>query len=187
MRTSTPTWAQGNILSSSYKGELKKAMELLDSYPRVIFLGQSIVYGGSIISPSMEGITNKLELPVMEDTQMGMSIGLSLMGYIPVSIYPRFDFLLLATNQLVNHLDKIEEMSHGEYKTKVIIRVCVGATTPLYPGLQHCGDYTEAYKLLLNTIPVVRLEQPEQIVPEYQEALDRASSTILVELGDLYD
>ena len=38
---------------------------------------------------------------------MGMAIGLSLSGFIPVCCYPRFDFFILALNQAVNHLDKI--------------------------------------------------------------------------------
>ena len=42
---------------------------------------------------------------------MGLSLGLALQGFVPVSIYPRIDFLLSATNQLVNHLDKIRLMS----------------------------------------------------------------------------
>ena len=40
---------------------------------------------------------------------MGMSIGLALNGYIPITCFPRFDFLILAFNQLVNHLDKIKK------------------------------------------------------------------------------
>ena len=53
---------------------------------------------------------------------MGISTGLALSGYVPVTCYPRFDFLLLAMNQLVNHLDKIRVMSNNEFQPKVIIR-----------------------------------------------------------------
>ena len=45
---------------------------------------------------------------------MGMTIGLLMAGKIPVSIYPRWNFLLLAINQLVNHLDKLTEDSEME-------------------------------------------------------------------------
>ena len=53
----------------------------------------------------------KLELPVTEEMQMGMTIGLLMNGYIPVSIFPRWNFMLLAINQLVNHLDKLHIMN----------------------------------------------------------------------------
>ena len=99
--------------------------------------------------------SKKIELPLIEDTQMGMSIGLSLEGYIPISIYPRIDFLIIAMNQLVNHLEKIEEMSCGQFKPKVIIRTAIGSTKPLYPGLQHCSDYSDALKCILKNVNVI--------------------------------
>ena len=38
---------------------------------------------------------NKLyELPVAEEMQMGMTLGLSLLGKTPISIYPRWNFCL---------------------------------------------------------------------------------------------
>jgi pyruvate/2-oxoglutarate/acetoin dehydrogenase E1 component len=40
----------------------------------------------------------RLELPVFEDVQMEMSVGLALENFLPVSTYPKFDFLLLAFN-----------------------------------------------------------------------------------------
>mgnify|MGYP000117600495 CR=1 FL=1 len=64
----------------------------------------------------------RIELPVFEDTQMGIATGLALNGFIPVNCYPRFDFLILAMNQLVNHLDKIRYMSFNQFKPRVIIR-----------------------------------------------------------------
>ena len=172
-----------------YKEEVNKAMKILAEDPRVLFLGQTVAYPGSIIYTSLEGIPmdKRIELPVFEDTQMGISIGLSLLGYIPVSIYPRFDFLLLAVNQLVNHLDKIEEMSCGQYKPKVIIRTCIGSTNPLNPGLQHCQDYTEAFRQMLTSVVVVKLDKAKYILPSYTVALKWEGSTILVEVADNYN
>jgi hypothetical protein len=39
-----------------------------------------------------------IELPVAEEMQMGMTLGMALAGFVPVSIYPRWNFLLLAMN-----------------------------------------------------------------------------------------
>lgn len=174
----------------AYKDELTKAMKLLARNKRVIFLGQNIVYPGSIMSSSLQEIPNskKIELPLIEDAQMGMSLGLSLEGYIPVSIYPRIDFLIIAINQLVNHLDKIEEMSCGQFKPKVIVRTAIGSTKPLYPGLQHCSDYTEGLKHMLKNVKVVKLAHSQDIITAYKYALNRkdGKSTLLIEVADLY-
>ena len=53
-----------------------------------------------------------LEMPVDEEMQMGMTNGLAVAGTVPVSIYPRWNFLLLAVNQLVNHLDRMKFRPH---------------------------------------------------------------------------
>lgn len=173
----------------TYETELKNAMALLARDKRVVFIGQNIVYGGSIMSSSLQAIPNskKIELPLMEDAQMGMSIGFSLEGYIPVSIYPRMDFLIMAANQLANHLDKIEQMSRGQFKPKVIIRTAIGSTKPLYPGIQHCSDYTDALNHMLKNVEVVRLTSSKDVVPSYQRALEKdGKSTLLIEVADLY-
>src|SRR3989344_9511082 len=86
---------------TTYKEEIIKAMNNLASYDDTIFIGQSVRWKGTGLYWTIEGIPErkKIELPVFEDVQMGMSIGLSLEGFVPVSIYPRMDFLVLAYNQ----------------------------------------------------------------------------------------
>ena len=66
-------------------------------------------------------------MPVTEEMQMGITTGLMMAGYTPVSIFPRWNFLLLAMNQLVNHLDKFNIMTNGKYKSKAIIRTGIGS------------------------------------------------------------
>jgi pyruvate/2-oxoglutarate/acetoin dehydrogenase E1 component len=73
-------------------------------------------------------------MPVAEELQMGMSIGLSLEGYLPISCYPRMDFLPRAMDQIVNHLDLLEDLSKGLFMPKVIIRTSIGLESA---GLQH--------------------------------------------------
>jgi len=176
----------GDVLK--YFDELTNAMKFLSQNEKVIFLGQCVGCPGNALFKTMPDIdcSRKIELPVMEETQMGISIGLALAGFIPVTIYPRWNFLALATNQIANHLDKFPEMTNGRVRPKVIIRVCVGSTEPLHPGPQHCSDFTDAYKIMLNNINVVRLEDPNQICPAYKGALESDSSTILVEVADFY-
>jgi len=168
----------------TYNQECKRAMEELARNPRVIFLGQTVAFPGSRMFEAFKDIPleKRIELPLIEDAQMGISIGLSLQGYIPVSVYPRMDFLLCSTNQLVNHLNCCEEMSNGEWKPKVIIRTGIGSTKPLYPGIQHCSDYTEGLRALCKNINVARLERTSQILLEYQKALCSKKSTILIEV-----
>ena len=124
-------------------------------------------------------------MPVVEDFQMGFCTGLALMGYVPVCIFPRMDFLLLAANQLVTHLDRIPLQS--TYRPKVIVRTAVGATIPLNSGLQHTSSYVGAFDSMLRTVRVVDLTRSEDIVHSYQRALIDNGSFLLVEHQNLYN
>ena len=174
-----------------YFEELKKSMNYLAKNERTIFLGQAVKVPGTSMSNTFKEINlNKLiELPVAEEMQMGITIGLALNGNIPISIYPRWNFLILALNQLVNHLDKINIMSNEGFKVKTIIRTGIGSRRPLHPQHQHIGDFTEAVKKMCSTIDVIKLNNSEDIFPSYKKALNRkdGKSTLLVEFGDYYN
>jgi len=168
----------------NYNDELIRAMIWLSEKLDTIFIGQDVCYPGGPCYKTLVCVPEykKIEFPIAEDFQMGVSIGLSLMGYMPISVYPRCDFLILACNQLANHLDKIEEISCEQYRPKVIIRATIGSKTPLDPGPQHTSDYSNALKAMLKNIDVVRLEFAEQIFPGYQRAYESDRSTILIEV-----
>ena len=166
-----------------YKDELIKAMSYLADDDRVVFIGQCVRYPGHLLYTTLDHIpaSRRLEFPVAEDMQMGVCIGLALTGVIPISIYPRMDFLLIALNQLVNHLDKFEEMTCGQYIPKVIIRTMLGSIKPIYPGVQHSQDHTEALKLMLTNVDVVKLQHAHEILPAYEAAMKSKRSTVLVD------
>ncbi len=172
----------------SYFQELTKAMEMLARHPRAIFMGQSVAYPGTAMRNTLLNVPAEklLELPVAEDMQMGMAIGMSLSGELPICIYPRINFMFLCLNQLVLHLDKLPLYGNG-YKPKVIIRTAVATAKPLDPGPQHLGDYSEQFSEMLDTVLVQRLLTPDRIVPEYRAAMEREGSTLLVEYAELYD
>jgi len=190
MREAEHEWSFRTDMGT-YFNELVHAMEMLGSHKDTIFIGQAVKYPGTGMSRTLSTLKadKLLEFPVAEEFQLGFSIGMALQGYIPVSIYPRWNFLLLATNQLVNHLDKITDISNGQLNPKVIIRTSVGSERPLHPQHQHVGNYTEAFRSMLTNVDVVELHEPEDILPAYQEAYSATNkrSTILVEYGDYYN
>ena len=188
MREPTHTRERIKGLSpSSYSKELTKAMAWLGAQPDTIFIGQQVCYPGNAMFNTLSGVPmeKRIELPVMEDCQMGIALGMALTGKTVISIYPRFDFLLLAVNQLVNHIDKLADFTHHQYCAKVIIRVGIGSTKPMYPGVQHCGDYTEAFRKLVK-MPVAKLHFSEQVFKTYQNAYNALGSSLIVEDMGLY-
>lgn len=173
-----------------YFDELKRSMNFLASDPRTIFLGQAVGVAGTAMTNTLAEVPRDriIELPVAEEMQMGMTTGMALTGLVPVSIFPRWNFMLCAVNQLINHLDKVQAMSNNGYSTKAIIRTGIGSERPLHPQHQHVGDFSDAIRSMCTTIEVLRLEEPAEIFPAYQKALlrDDGRSTLLVEYGDYY-
>lgn len=169
-----------------YCAAITEAMTWLGQQPRTLFLGQAVRFDGQLLHQTLAGVPmeKRVEMPVIEDFQMGFSTGLSLGGFMPVSIFPRWDFLLLAANQLVNHLDKIPLMSG--YRPKVIIRTAVGDTTPLNPGPQHTQDHSDAFRRMLKTVKVWPLLNANDAMNLYRRAYDLPYPVIVVEQMRLY-
>ena len=120
----------------------------------------------------------------MEEVQTGMAIGMALNGYIPVSCYPRFDFLILAANQLINHLDKIDYLTNNNFKSKILIRTMIGSTKPLNAGLQHTQDHTNALKKLLQFSEVIKLNREDEIFDKYTNAISKKIKKVFIFIED---
>jgi pyruvate/2-oxoglutarate/acetoin dehydrogenase E1 component len=177
-----------NFNTMKYFEQLKKAMSILAENEKTIFIGQSVKYEGTGLYDSLTHLPDnkKIEFPVAEYLQSGIVNGMAIQGWIPVSIIPRWNFLLMAADQIINHLDKFITMSDGRCTPKVIIRVAVGSEYPIDPQCQHKGNFSEAFRSMLKNTEIIELHEPEQIVPAYKKALEREDgiSTILVEFAD---
>lgn len=174
-----------------YFEELKLAMNYLGSKEDTVFLGQAIAVPGTAMFNTLKEVDQekRIELPVFEDTQMGMSLGMALTGKKVISIFPRWNFLLCATNQLVSHVDKFPIMTEGKISPGLIIRTSVGSERPLFPGHQHIGNFSDQYRQMLKTVDVVELKEAGDVLPAYKHAYHRTDgkSTLLVEFGDYYN
>jgi pyruvate/2-oxoglutarate/acetoin dehydrogenase E1 component len=176
---------------ATYHDELTRAMNWLGQQDDVIFIGQGVGNPGTGLSKSLEQvpIEKRIEFPVAEEMQVGMCVGMSLKGIVPVCIIPRWNFALRAADQIVNHLDRLPIYSQGGYNPRVIIRVAVPSVHPFNPQSQHDADFSEAFKSMLRTVRVCKLDVPKYILPAYQGAFDWARngvSSIMVEYTDQY-
>jgi pyruvate/2-oxoglutarate/acetoin dehydrogenase E1 component len=183
-----------------YFDELCRAMDLVARQPNSVFIGQTSAVDGTAMHktlPSFEKTRLKYNTPydahqyvesvVCENLQVGMSIGMALQGYTVLSLFPRINFMLYGIDQLINHLDKLPFMGPEPHKPRAIIRTAIGSTFPIDPGPQHKYNYTRAIDLMCKTINVVKLEEPEQIFPAYEFALESSNSSLIVEISDFYN
>lgn len=175
---------------TTYKDKLTEAMTWLGEKEDTICTGYNCKY--SHFGGTLKGFPNDriVEMPLAEALMTGVSIGLSLDGWVPILPFERFDFITLAMDQIVNHLQKLAILSEGLHKPAVIIRACVGnKNTPLFTGPTHSQNFSMAFRHLVS-FPVIELKWSSGVVPEYQKAYERAKqgdSTLLVEFKDFYN
>lgn len=171
----------------NYRDAIKRAMGSLAEDKKRIFLGYNILYGSQAYGTLSEvPKEQRLETPVAENLMVGLAAGMSLEGYKPVVFFERHDFLLNALDAIVNHVDKIGKLSHGQFSMPVMIRAVVGSKKPLNPGLQHTQDFTETLEKLIS-FPVINLKNPAQIISEYGRFKESNSPVMFIERRDLYD
>ena len=171
-----------------YKDALTEAMKNLAELEDSVFIGQQIVYQGNPMSTTLGFVPKEkmIEVPVMEESQMGISLGMAMAGKRVITFYPRWDFIICAANQLINHVDKIGIMSQEKWKPNLIIRLGKGSDKPIDPGHQHRGNYFEEFKSLCKNIEFHDLKTPEDIELAYKYATNEGGIHILVEYPELY-
>lgn len=170
-----------------YLEKLKEAMEIIAERKDSIFIGQQIVYYGNPMSKTVVDISKDkmIETPVMEETQMGMSLGLAMTGKFVVTFYPRWDFIISAANQLINHVDKFEPMT--DKKLNMIIRVGKGSDKPLDPGHQHKANYFNEFKSMCKNIEFHDLKNSVDVELAYKYAIENGGIHLILEYPELYN
>lgn len=171
----------------TYKEALTAAMDALAADPMNRFVGYGMKRGRAMGTIPEAHAGQIIETTLAENHMASFAIGLSLMGRLPLVYFERADFVLHAADAIVNHLDKMKQLSRGEFAPAVILRVTVGnSQKPLFTGVTHTRDYTEAFRAMVS-FPVVRLIKAEDILAEYTAARvnqRHGVSTMLVEYKD---
>jgi len=173
--------------ATEYKIALTKVMSDLAKLDETIFIGQQIIYAGNPMSTTLTDVPKEkmIEVPVMEETQMGMSLGLAITGKTVISFYPRWDFVISAANQLINHVDKYELMT-GQ-RVNILIRVGKGANVPLDPGHQHKSNYINEFKSMCPNIEIHDLKTWQDVELSYKYAIENGGVHVLAEYPELYN
>lgn len=119
-----PRLSYARALRDALRGELERD-------PRVLLLGEDIgAYGGAfkVTDGLLEefGADRVRDMPISENTIIGVSTGAALMGLRPVCEIMFMDFITLAMDQIVNHAAKFHYMYGGQRPVPLVIRTPAG-------------------------------------------------------------
>ena len=168
----------------SYKDAMIQSMTELGE-EGAIFIGYNVKYGNAIGTLKNVPDDQKLETPVAENLMAGLAIGMSFEGFLPVIYYERHDFMLVAADAIVNHIDKIERISHGEFKCPILIRAVTADAGPFYSGITHSQDFTNVFKEAVS-FPVEDPVTGEDVLQAVRSARHSGRPAMLIERKSRY-
>jgi pyruvate dehydrogenase E1 component beta subunit len=111
---------------------IKEGLEIsLERNDKTFLIGQGI-FDGSQTYGTTEGLRNRfgadrvLEMPLSESSMVGIMLGAALTGMHPIMTFSRFEFALLAIDQIVNQAAKWSYMFGGRANVPLTLRLLVG-------------------------------------------------------------
>jgi pyruvate dehydrogenase E1 component beta subunit len=123
-RVEHPEISYGEALNQG----LRQAMELSDS---VLVLGQLVDYGPGVFG-STTGLVERFgsarvrDFPVSESAMTSTAIGAAVVGFRPVLVHHRLDFMLYSMDAIVNWMALWRFKSNMQSTLPVVIRAIVG-------------------------------------------------------------
>lgn len=168
-----------NATGLSYKAAITQVMTNIGSRDDALFVGYNVLNGnamGSLVNVSDD---KKIETPVAENLMTGLAIGLSFEGFRPVVYYERHDFMLNAADAIINHINHIQRISHGEFSCPVILKTVVADAGPFYSGPTHSQDFTEMFSSVLS-FPVYDPATPVALMSSYSFAINSTTTPSMI-------
>lgn len=179
-----PKYEELDGINISYKDAVNQMMTEFGE-DGMVFIGYNVSRGDAMGTLKNVPLYQKLETPVAENLMCGLAIGMSFEGYKPVIYFERHDFMLVAMDAIGNHIDKIERISHGEYKLPIIIRAVEAFGGPFYSGPTHHQDFTNLLKELVS-FPVLDPVTGVDVLKAFKGAKESGRPAIIIERKSRY-
>jgi pyruvate dehydrogenase E1 component beta subunit len=144
----------------TYAQAIREAHEqLLRSDERVFLIGQGLWspwYAGSSLEDLDKefGRSRILDSPVAENATTGLAVGAALSGMRPIVFHPRMDFMLLATDPLINQAANWSYMFAGRQSVPVVARAVINR------GGEQGAQHSQAMHALFLHVPGIKVVMP---------------------------
>ena len=158
-----------------YSNGIRDAFEyLLSRYDDCVVMGQGL-WSPWYVGSSMNDLEHQfgkhriLDTPVSENGSTGMALGAALTGSKAIVVHPRMDFMILATDQIVNQAAKWQSMLGGGIKIPLTIRGIINR------GGEQGAQHSQALHSWYAHVPGLRVVMPATAI----DARDLLISSVL--------
>ncbi|EKE00938.1 MAG: hypothetical protein ACD_21C00250G0011 [uncultured bacterium] len=154
---------------------------VLKNHPETFVIGQGLwspwYVGSSMTDLEKEfGKDRIIDSPVSELACTGAAIGAAISGCRSIVVHPRMDFMLLATDTIINQASKWSYMFAGKAKVPVTIRGIINR------GGEQGAQHSQALHSLYAHIPGLRVVMPATVA----DARDLLVASVLCDDPVLY-
>ena len=165
-----------------YREALFETMDgALSKSDDAFIIGQGVddhkgTFGTTLGLAEKYGAHRVMDTPLAEEAVTGISVGASLNGMYPIMTHIRADFMLLATNQIINLVAKYRYMFGGLFKVPMLIRAVVGRSWG--QGAQH----TQSLQSLFAHIPGLTVIMPSDssaILSAYPHVINEFAAPVI--------
>lgn len=132
---------------------------LLENYKEVFIFGQGL-WSPWYVGQTMKELDKKfgkdrvIDSPVSEFAVTSAALGASLCGYRPIVVHPRMDFMIFATDSLVNQAAKWRHMFGGQSNAPLTVRAIINR------GGEQGAQHSQALHAWYAHIPGLRVVMP---------------------------
>jgi len=173
----------------TYRQAIRTALaDELRTDDRVILLGEDIAAAGGSFKTT-EGLLDEfgpervIDTPISENGFVGAALGMAVTGLRPVVEIMFADFLLSASDAIINEIAKFRFMSGGQTVTPVTIRAIGGATGRF--GTQHSAT-GESWYLQTPGLKVAAASSPAAAYGLLRAAIRTNDPVIFLEHKGMY-
>lgn len=149
-------------MSTAYCDAILEGFEyVMRNDPKCLCIGQGL-WSPWYVGRSMDGLDQKfgrervIDTPVSENATTAIAVGASLHGYRPIVIHPRMDFMILATDAMVNQAAKWRHMLGGHASPAMVVRGIINR------GGEQGAQHSQALHAWYAHIPGLRVVMPAQ-------------------------
>lgn len=173
----------------TFAGAIRQGLrEELRRDPSVVMIGEEIgVYGGAL-TVTMRlidefGPERIIDTPISENTIIGVSMGMAIMGMKPVAEIMYMDFLQLAMEQLVTQASRARFMSGGRISLPLVVRTqySLGRSA----GPQHSQFFPSCFSQAPG-LKVVLPSTPASAKGLLKTAIRDGNPVLFIEAANLY-
>lgn len=159
-----------------YSEAIQEGFEyLLQTYPECYTIGQGL-WSPWYVGSSMNDLEKKfgknrvIDSPVSENSVTGVALGSALTGMRPIVVHPRMDFMIFASDQIVNQAAKWQSMLGGGIKIPLTIRGIINR------GGEQGAQHSQAMHAWYAHIPGLRVVMPAYALDARQLLISSALS-----------